>query len=259
MKNLKNIFLVIIFTSLLFACDKEDGVEVPNMSDQEAAELVASSLISDISNVTIDLGSTGYRAENPNSGGRTSETLQCGETVTETYSKSHDGEFIDFNFEATYSNTLSCFFNVPVHLDAELSSTSTTESPGLLTEGSLNGTTTLGLDNENIGNYLLNANLKKVAQVTAKRGEQNSFNTNTDITIKDLSLSTAYLLELLGGQTLSTEFIAGGTATYAISGPGTGGAQFAFSASIIFNGDGTAEISINGNSYTVDLRTGELI
>ena len=51
--------------------------------------------------------------------------------------------------------------------------------------------------------------------------------------------------------------IQSGTATLTVSGAGSAGRSFAFTATVAFNGNGSATLTINGKRFSVNLTLGE--
>jgi hypothetical protein len=51
----------------------------------------------------------------------------------------------------------------------------------------------------------------------------------------------------------STYEIIAGEGTVTVTGENSGGNSFSFTGSIVFNGDGTATLTLNGTEYTINL------
>ncbi len=263
MKNLKNLLVLLVISTFIISCNDDSEAPETGITDDDAAEMVASSLTTDIMSIASDLGTVGYESTIVNGrsiNGRESMLFpECGETVTKTFGDSYHGEFVSYNYSASYISTLECLFAVPVSLDTEFSSSSTTESQRLTSSGALEGIVAMDLDQENLGNYLINSSIDRSGQIIEKNGQQRTFSTNTDITVVDLSLSTSFLLSLITGEDPQGYLIAGGSASYTMNGIGVQGNDFSFEASVTFNGDGTALLNINGKEYTIDLSNGAVI
>lgn len=96
-------------------------------------------------------------------------------------------------------------------------------------------------------------------EVNQKLRERNSFSSNSKITINNLSINIQYLVDLGLGEEPSGNLITGGTTIYEISGSGSQTGTYNITAQVVYNGDGTADIIINGNTYTINLPTGQFI
>jgi len=255
MKKISYLLLAIVF---LTSCSEDDPIpEV--ITDAEAAEEVASSLATDVLSIAEDMGSTGYRSQQNATNGRVANIPGCGETVTQEISKSYDGDFISGTFDSDYEVSLECFLNFPVSLTSSFTTSTNTESARFATEGSSNGTSNVTIDQENLGNYLFNSAFVKTNVFTQKTEDQKSFNSTYTVTTTDISINTAFIASLLTGQVPTGNLIASGTASYQVVGVNQNNIPFEYSASVTFVGDGTAEVTINGNTYIVDLTTGEIL
>jgi hypothetical protein len=251
-----------MIAAALFSCNDNEESIAPapsELSEQEEAELIAGSLSSDVQNLTSDLGMLGYQSENVNVGGRTQAIPECGETVFDTFGREYAGQFVSFDISGSYRSTLTCFLKVPTLLEVELNSATTTESQRILSSTFMDGNVMVELDDENLGNYLLNANLGRTGTISQKQGQQFEFNTVSTISLDAISINLAYIIDLINGGQPNSNLIAGGSAVYKVDGTGPNGGMFTVEASVVFNGDGTAMITINGKSWPVDLPSGELL
>jgi len=261
MTNFKNLLLLTASIILFASCSENEELSNTGISEDEAAELVGSSLTSDIQSVSYDVGAFGYETKKIiDDQGRIDQIIPgCGETVEKEFGNTYKGEFVTFTYNGSYEATLDCLFGIPISLDAVVTSSTSFESQRLSTTGSLQGDMLVDLDEENVGNYLVNSTLSRTGSATQKLGGQVTFDNKYSIVVTNLSMSTSYIAELLAGNTPEGAFVEGGSAFYEITGSSTAGNGFEFTASVTFNGDGTATITINETEYNVDLNSGELI
>lgn len=153
----------------LFACDSNGEEEVPTLTEEEAAEMVANSLTSEVFSLAVDLGSTGYQASSGRIEAKLDQSIpSCGETTTNSISKSYEGDFVTFSYSGNYENTLTCFREIPIGLESTFNSSSNSESKRITTSGSMTGNLEILLDQENLGNYLLNGTLSGTRRSKSK-------------------------------------------------------------------------------------------
>ena len=74
----------------------------------------------------------------------------------------------------------------------------------------------------------------------SKIGQQNSFTSTLTITASNLLVDK------------STQEINGGTASFTLEGSGSGGTNITYTGSIVFNGNQSATLTLNGNSYPLN-------
>lgn len=256
MKKISSLLLAIV---VLSSCsDDEPRAEI--ISDAEAVDEIANSLATDVVSLVEDMGSTGILTQTNNTNGRLDLTIPgCGETVSQEVSKEFENDFVSVTYDANYEVSLECLSLFPFGLQGSFSTSSTSQNARFTTNGSSTGTVNVSLDTEQIGNYLLNAVFSKTGEFNQLAGDQKSFNSTSTAAITDLSVSTAYLASLVAGEIPTGNLVTSGSATYSVVGVNRNNEPYEYSAAIIFLGDGTAEVTINGTAYVVNLRTGEVI
>ena len=92
--------------------------------------------------------------------------------------------------------------------------------------------------------YIINGTSARLGNSHSKVRKKSTITSNSEVTLTDVKVDK------------STYLIKGGTLSWNISGT-VNDKEYSYSATIIFNGDGTAGLSINGTSYTIDLSKGE--
>ena len=92
--------------------------------------------------------------------------------------------------------------------------------------------------------FVLNGDYVRDGSFQSKVGNKASGNSHIDIVGTNITLSKP------------ERKIVSGSATIAITGTGPKGNSFSYTGTIVFNGDGTALLTINGTAYTVNLTHG---
>jgi len=247
MKTLKTSFILL---SLLIATACNDDSETTSstaVSNDEAAEIVASSISEDASGLTVvvtDAAVASDEAMEEESGGR---TAACGYSETISISKtSPAGSLITYSYNYDYYYLMTCSSEgVPLSIAANASYTGEFDAPRLASQHS--GTSDLSvnqLDSSEV--YLVDGAYTRSGEFQSKIQNQNSHTSDVVITIDSVTVDKV------------NKQITSGTASFSIVGevPGKGG--FSISGTIVFNGAGNATISIAGESYTVDLESGDV-
>lgn len=238
MKN-SRILLAIIVSLLITSCNKEDDDLVPQqaISEEEAVEIVEASLAKESAGVeeTTYAYAKTYEQE-------VSQNVQCNQAVSDSYNYSHNGTVIQATYSYNWSFTISCNgVNIPQ------SATFTSAGSGMYTtpriesdDSSTFSATVTGLQPSS-STITYNATFERIGT------QQLTTNLNTRSVSSDFS---ATIVDLVVGKT--DYEVDSGTGTFSLTGT-TNQGNFSYDGSIVFNGDNTATITINGNQYTIDL------
>lgn len=240
MKNLfvKNTILMslaLFFGSLaLTACEKEQSILTPD----EVAVIIEGALMTDSEGAAAGISEAvliaeRYTVEAP--------SLSCGQTADTTFSRNLSNTRITANYSASASWTLQCNpFNVPQNISMSLQSSGSYTTPRVSSND--NGTGNLTVSNLVTGpNFLINGSYTRNGSQTRLLRNGNGATSTVAITLTNVAVSK------------STRKIQSGNAEVIITGQGSGGQTIDSTGSIVFNGDGTATLTINGQSYTITL------
>jgi hypothetical protein len=94
-------------------------------------------------------------------------------------------------------------------------------------------------------NYVLNGTTERTGSSQSKVRNKRSFTSGSQITLTDVKVNKSSLL------------IVSGTLNWSISGT-LNGQSYSYSAVLIYQGNGTAQLTLNGTAYTISLSTGEI-
>jgi hypothetical protein len=176
--------------------------------------------------------------ENQDFGGG-GDNLDCGESFDTTIAGSHNLVSVTSSFTHTWHYLLNCDGAVPVSISASGNNTGHYDGPRITsdTEGTRNWTIT-GLDAGSSG-LIWNGMLTRTGVHTSKLRQKNTFTTTVDIVPNDVVVSKTWYK------------IVSGTATVAINCTSSDGKEYNYSGSLVFNGDNTATLTLNGHTYTI--------
>ncbi len=221
---------------LMGACKKEDNTP-ETVNDEEIVAIVEGALIEDTEGLAQETAEAVYIADQ-----YTTKTLgPCGQTYDSTIVRSYNSATISAAYNANLSWTVNCNnFLIPQSVDFTSTAQGQWETARMLSNDNANSAWNVG--NLTAGNaYLLNGSYTRNGSQTSKIRNQNTFTSTLVITAADLSVDK------------TTRHIIGGTASFTLTGNGTGGSNFSHQGSLEFLGNGEAVITINGHTHTVDL------
>jgi hypothetical protein len=176
----------------------------------------------------------------PAQSGPLSGNIQCGEPVEHTVSYELSGPNTGM-FTRTWSFLLNCVGGIPVSLDAYSSYEGSYY--GNAVEREIDGTRTWTWTQlqPNQEERILNGISQRNGERSFNVGNQNTFNWSIQTEAMDVSVNK------------ETHQITGGMVEASGSLIVSNGNSYSFEALIVFNGDGTATVTINGEVYEVEL------
>ncbi len=251
---MKNVFkihffaLALLASFVLVSCqDKEEDpapepIEETFISEEEAAEVVTASVISNSQGIASEVADAAALADEYAEFQSEDEIQErsnaCGQSFDTTVVRDIDKPNITANYTTNWAWTLNCEGLFPVSLDYSRDMEGIYETNRIFSDDGASSSWTL--TNLITGPaYLFNGTYSRNGSQTSKIGNQNSFSSTVDITSTDIAFDK------------SEQEINSGTATFILTGQGTGGNTFSFEGSITFTGDQTATIIINGNEYPI--------
>jgi hypothetical protein len=245
MKKFK-LSLVAMLLLAAVACKKTDNSAsvTGNVSSADAADLVAGSLSlnsNGVANVSDDATLT--------ASSMTAMHLSCGTTKSDSVSR-HSTSTVSpytYSYNLKYSYTLNCNNNVPDNLSSSLVYSGSFSGPHISSTNSGSAIFTVAGLSPTANNFVINGEYKRSGSFKSKIDTAKAGNSNIDIVVTALTLRKP------------ARTIASGTATISITGNVPKKGNFSYTGTLVFNGDGTATLTINGTVYTINLTTGERV
>lgn len=212
-----------------------------NVSADEAADMVAGS----ISLSSNGLASTTDDATQMAASLVTSHA-KCGTVRADTISRQNTTGTTTFSYNLTYNYVVNCNgSNQPDSLSSSLIYSGSFNGPNLSSSNSGSSIFTVSGLLPTATNFVINGEFKRNGSFKSKVDTTNVGSNNVDIVINALTLKKP------------SRSIVSGSATIAITGNVPKKGNFSFTGTLVFNGDGTATLTINGNVYTINLTTGQ--
>lgn len=244
MKTFK-ITLLIVFGLVVAACNDDDEVKSTNkLSSEEQAEIVAASI-----------GKSGFAGSSDQSvdyaddavGTSGSRVADCGYTAENAGSLSGSFGSVVFSYSYDYELGLVCNSNEePEKFTSDFTYDGNFDGPRFASDYSGAGALIITQLQESNATYKIGGSYDRAGSFESKVGEQSSGSSNIDININGVEINK------------STKVITGGSADASIQGVISGKGNYSFDAHIVFNGNGTANITVSGDTFVMTLATGEV-
>lgn len=226
------------------ACNKHDlqTDATANVSAADAADMVGASLsvnsngLASISNdVTIK---SKWFMDNH---------LTCGATKNDTLTKtSPQGAPVTYSYGLGYTYTLNCnASNIPDNITGKVNFSGSHSGPHFSSTNTGNLIFRVAGLTPTATNYVLNATFIQSGSFISKKDTTNHGNENLSVVIQNLRFNKP------------VPTIAGGSATFTLNGAVPKKGAFSYAGTLVFNGDGTAKLTVNGSVFIINLITGE--
>lgn len=248
MKLISGLSAICLSVALL-SCSKDDDPEPQTpLTNAEAAEIIAGSLSEDADGLTVamvNMTTVTNDALEADNGGRVASA--CDYSKDSTFTKTRSTTLITSSYDYEYSYAISCTtLGVPKSMDSGLTYSGEYETARVSSANS--GTATVSLTGLELTetDFVASGTYTRSGSFMSKVRDQNAVESTLTLTFEDLTVNK------------SSYLIKGGTISVALTGSATDKGDFSYSASIVFNGDKSATITINGETYDVDLESGEI-
>jgi len=208
-----------------------------NVSNAEAADMVAAS-VNGVADLADDatVNATFFATAHPT----------CGTVKSDTISRhSPAGSFATYNYNSTYNFVVNCVNNQPDNLSSNLAYNGNFSNQNFSSTSSGSSAFTVTGLAPTATNFVINGEYKRSGSFNSKIDTSNHGNHNVDIVINGLTVRRP------------ARTIASGTATTSVTGYVHGKGSFSYTGTLVFNGDGTAKLTLNGTVYLINLVTGQ--
>lgn len=232
--------LLLSFGAFLSSCDKDEREEpqTTTISDEEIIEIVSAATITSTEGVAAEAIEMAYVADAVLEKGPS--PLECGETADSTFVR-------DINLDritGSYSNYLfwglNCAGALPTSIFFGRDMNGNYETDRWLSDDSADSDWLIE-DLLTGPNYIFNGQYERTGTQESKVREMRRFSSTTLIEVQDLNIDKG------------EKEIVSGLANFTLTGQVNGQTSFDQSGTIVFLGNGMANLIINGNTYTIDL------
>ncbi|MCB0549696.1 MAG: hypothetical protein KDD19_19140 [Phaeodactylibacter sp.] len=234
--------LLMAISMSLSACNKnaEDTPEpTPQISEEEAAAVVEGAVTARTQGLGAELEDAIYLAdeyaEKSGNGG------PCGEPFDSTLTRSIDTANLTASYTVNWSWLVNCnTLNIPTAIDYQRAATGSYETARMSSSDSANSNWSISSLIQG-PNYVLDGTYTRQGSQQSRVRNQNSFSSTLLIEVDNLNIDKG------------TRRIQSGIAGFTLTITGPGNNTQTIEGDIVFNGNGSATIIINGNSYNVNL------
>lgn len=241
-------FFLLGALALSTSCGDDDEVKQIQISNEEAVSIIATSIgatDAGLINIFSDALTVIEDVTASNSGGR--QAAECGASDVFNFNyASQQGETPSYSFDYNYGWTLSCNeSSQPSLLELSIDYDGNLASPDF-------SMTYLGEADMSVSNIM-----EEIVVFNGLYNQDITYNISNEGQQYNGTHKLVYTLANIN-IVKATSTIDSGVATILLSGTSNQG-EFSLSATITYNGDGTATVEIRGESYLVDLSTGSMI
>ncbi|MFN7117669.1 MAG: hypothetical protein ACK4TA_12785 [Saprospiraceae bacterium] len=237
-QNMMLSLAIIIGAGSLTACNQSENAAT-NLSNEEVAIVLEGALSNGTQGISSEVNDLILLTQQY---AQKSVTNQyCGQSFDSTVVRNIDETRITASYTATWKWKVNCNnLRIPTSLDFNRTSNGTYATARISSDDNAGS-------NWSIGNlltgtaYTLNGTYTREGSQTTTIRNQNSFTSQVNISVNSLSVNK------------NTLRIDSGTATFTLSGSGTDGNNFSYQGNIVFNGNGSATVTINGETFDIQL------
>ena len=249
MKNqtrIQTAFISILLAGfLLFSGCKKGTNSNANLTADDAADAVTCATSSSTGGLAAEISTAAAystaQGVYKTSSGNSTMNLTCGVAFDTAVSYNYTGS-ISASYNSQWSYLMSCTGPIPQSLSLTGSYTGNFATPRLQSNNSGSRTWVLtGLDLLTTTPYVFNGSFSRTGSHTSLVRNRYTYTVNMNISVTNLTVSK------------TTYQITGGTGTVAVTGQVSNGNNYTFNGDIVFNGNNTATLTINGSTYTINL------
>lgn len=238
----KNILILAILTTSSFfvACDKEDSSPTTDaMTNEEAVAMIEGAMALEAEGMTAEIDAAIELTEIMQV--KSPTNVNCGVEQDSSITRTFDSARFSGSLSSTWSWLLNCTAQeIPTDLNFAREANVSYESLRLISDDSSTGS--WGMSNLTSGTeFIFNGSYSRSGTQESKVRNQTSFTSEIEFILTDLKVGKL------------KRRINSGTATFNLSGESSTGQSYTITGSIVFLGDGEAEVTINGVTYPIDL------
>lgn len=226
--------------AMFSSCKKENNTSSTEVTVDDASDAIVSSVSSETGGMSATVSTTTELAASKGVF-TTTPSINCGQLYTASYAASASNSGYSYNYNGSSQYQLTCSGYLPSSFTFGHTMEGVYETPRMSSDDDATSSWTLTGLEPSVANTSFNGSYVRNGSQQSKVRNQRSFTSTITITASNITVNK------------STYKITGGTASVSFSGTASGGNTYTYTGSITFNGDGTATLTINGNTYTINL------
>jgi hypothetical protein len=240
-------YYLLLFTFLLcavfFGCSKEPVVKSTNISNAQAAVMVATALSFNsygLAAIKTDFGLYAHGVANAGKGCGVLDTLTIARQEPTTSN-------INYNYAFAYYYTVNCVNNLQDNLTSAVTYTGSFDAPSLSVLNTANASFNISSLATTTGNYTFNGAYQTTGSFQTLDETQLTGNSTINITTGNLLVAKP------------SRSIVSGTASINLSGTLKSNKNtFSYNGTIVFQGGNTALLTLEGVNYSINLTTADV-
>lgn len=226
------LYFLLALTLVLSACS-EEAVETL-VSEEEAAEVVTNAVAADVEGMIAEIEEATEMAE------AYAYSTYCGMAFDSTLTHADNSGIRTYDYMVSWDWALSCnSLNIPETLTYSAASTGSYEVPRMSSSDGGTHNFTIGGLNLSSTEFIYNGTYSRSGTQQSNINTQSSFTSNLQVTASHVTIDK------------TTRTITSGTAPITLTGSGSGGTTFTYPGTLVFNGNQSATLTINGNTYQI--------
>ncbi|MDI1255967.1 MAG: hypothetical protein PSV16_07680 [Flavobacterium sp.] len=238
-KGTKMVAFLLVSALSLNSCNSNDD-NGSSIQESEVVDAIDNTLSEDANGMTKTMNTVIDYARDENLYTAT-PNLNCGQSYSVAYAENYSSTSYDYNYSATCSYQLSCNADGAAQsFSYQANRTGDYDTPRMSSDDNAAAQWTIS-DLDAAANTLFNGSYVRTGTQVSKVRNQNTFSSTLTYSLNDIVVNK------------TTHQIVSGTATVVFTGVSSTGNQYTYNGAITFNGDTTATLVINGNSYTINL------
>ncbi|MFL3664161.1 MAG: hypothetical protein ACJ04Q_09165 [Flavobacteriales bacterium] len=240
-KPTNTLFMILMLVAVAFSSCKKDKEDDPIVfQDEDAVEAVESSLITQSNGITATIETAATKMAG-DSLYTSTPTLNCGETYADNFNESNSSGNYSYNYSGSRNYKLYCTpNNTPDYVEYHRTLSGVYSTPRMSSDDNAEANWVISnLDTANT-TIFFNGSYQRLGTQVSKVRNQNTFTSTINYSLTNIEVDKT-THKILSGNASITLIV-----TFA-------GNQYNFSGNITFNGNNTATLVLNGNTYTINL------
>lgn len=238
----KLVALLLVTTLSITSCNKDDDNSTSNaIEEADAVETIENSLVTESNGMSKSMETTMVYAESQNLY-TTSPSINCGQLYSEAFSENYSSSNYTYNYSANCNYLLNCNVDGNAQsFDYSFNRNGDYDTPRMSSDDEVNANWNITDLDASVTNTLFNGSYVRNGSQVSKVRNMNTFNSTLTYSLNNIAVNK------------DTYKIVSGSASVVFQGTSTSGNSYTYNGTITFNGDDTATLVINGNTYTIYL------
>lgn len=243
-KNLlnKSMLLALVATAgfTVVSCSNDDDTSEVSTQELDAVDAIESSLSTDSGGMAKGIEEATVYADQ-NQVYSAAPVFECGQTYSTSFSDAYTGANYSYDYAINRTVQLTCLNGLPASWAFTATYDGVYDTPKMSSDDSSDAVWTVtGLEAES-ANVDFDGFYSRSGTQVSKVRNQNTFASTLDYNLDHIKVSK------------TTHKIVSGSATVSFDGTVSNGNAYSYDGTITFNGNDTATLVINGNTYTLSL------